>query len=277
MRLTAIVAIQHPVQIWYVRGPLFALGVLVLLFPALLRTPAAWAGITLLAASWVIRYWPSADNHVFLLGYWTLAVTLALCTTHADKVLAASARWLVVAVFLWATLWKGILSPDYMDGRFFRVRLMTDHRFSQVVQLVGGVSAQQIETSRAYLQPPPYGMQTNVAPELIETPAYLRFSSFLTWATVLLEGAVALVFLLPWGRWTNAIRHGTLLTFCATAYAIAPVLGFGWLLLAMGVVQVPADQRRLRLAYVGVFVLLRLYTDIPWTRVLLAIQAGTSA
>ena len=277
MRLTAIIVVLHPVPAWYLRAPLYSLGILVLVFPKLLRTPLIWAGIALFLGAWVVRYWPSADNHLYLFTYWTLAIALALCSTRTDWALAVSARWLIVAVFFWATLWKAVLSPDYMDGRFYRVRLLTDARFSQVVQFVGGMSAEEIEASRLYLQPPPQGIPKNVSPRLVETRSFVRFAMFLTWATVLLEAAVGLVFLLPWGRWTSMIRHGLLLTFCATAYAIAPVVGFGSLLLAMGVAQVPENRSKLRFAYVGVFLLVRLYAEVPWTRFLLAIGARATS
>jgi hypothetical protein len=56
--------------------------------------------------------------------------------------------------------------------------------------------------------------------------------------------------------------------FCGTTYALAPVAGFGWLLATMGLAQCHARQRVLRNAYVGVFVLILLYSEIPWTGVL---------
>ena len=56
--------------------------------------------------------------------------------------------------------------------------------------------------------------------------------------------------------------------FCATTYALAPVAGFGWLLATMGLAQCRPDQRTLRGAYVAVFVLILLYTEIPWAGVL---------
>lgn len=79
-----------------------------------------------------------------------------------------------------------------------------------------------------------------------------------TWGTLASECAIALAFLAPLGRgvW---LRHALLLGFCATTYAIAPVVSFGWLLLAMGVAQCPPEARRLQFAYLGVFGLLVLY------------------
>lgn len=276
MRLTAVILVLQPVPIWYLRPVVLSLAVLALLFPSALRTPALWGAIAFLLAVWVIRTWPLADNHNYLFVYWTLAIFLALCSRQPERTLAKSARWLVAAVFLWATVWKAILSPDYMDGRFYRVRLLTDQRFAQTVQVVGGLSADQLAAARGYLEPPPFGEPSLVSPALAEPPAVTRLATFLTWSTVALEAAVALAFLLSWGRWTSAVRHGVLLTFCAAAYAVAPVAGFGWLLISMGVVQSPAEARRLRAIYVIVFLTLRFYLDIPWGGLLLRIGAGPS-
>lgn len=47
-------------------------------------------------------------------------------------------------------------------------------------------------------------------------------------ATVAIEGAIAVAFLLPLGWGIAGIRHALLLLFCATTNALAPVAGFGW-------------------------------------------------
>ena len=65
-----------------------------------------------------------------------------------------------------------------------------------------------------------------------------------------------------------------LLVFCVTTYALAPVAGFGWLLAVMGLAQCHPNQRMLRGAYVAVFVLILLYSEIPWAGVLADWTAG---
>ena len=45
-----------------------------------------------------------------------------------------------------ATLWKVALSPDYLDGRFFRVTMLTDVRFEGFAQLAGGLTRDQLES-----------------------------------------------------------------------------------------------------------------------------------
>ena len=56
--------------------------------------------------------------------------------------------------------------------------------------------------------------------------------------------------------------------FCVTTYALAPVAGFGWLIATMGLAQGRPNQHPLRAAYLAVFLLILLYSEIPWTGVL---------
>ena len=52
-----------------------------------------------------------------------------------------------------------------------------------------------------------------------------------------------------------AVRNGLLLFFVATTYAVAPVLGFAWILLIMGLAQCPSSLPKTRLAYMTAFAL----------------------
>ena len=56
----------------------------------------------------------------------------------------------------------------------------------------------------------------------------------------------------------------TCIGHCIVTCAVATVDGFGWLLLAMGAAQCRLEQRRTRLGYVAMFVLILLYREIPW-------------
>ena len=60
----------------------------------------------------------------------------------------------------------------------------------------------------------------------------------------------------------GAARHVVLIAFCASAYALAPVESFGWLLLALGAAAAPADAGRTRAAYVACFALLIVYSGL---------------
>jgi len=99
----------------------------------------------------------------------------------------------------------------------------------------------------------------------VEPPAVRAAAHALTWATLAVEGAVAAAMALPAARFAP-LRDASLLLFCAGTYAIAPVAGFGWLLIAMGVAQTPS--RRARTLYLGAFALLVFYDQVPWLHVL---------
>ena len=59
------------------------------------------------------------------------------------------------------------------------------------------------------------------------------------------------------------LRHVLLITFGVATYAVAPVAGFGWLLMVMGLAQCGPDQRQFRLAYLVTFGLVAVYAETP--------------
>ena len=167
-----------------------------------------------------------------------------------------------------AVLWKAVLSPDYVDGRFFRVTLLTDERFADASLVFGGLSRDQMAENRTFLEPLPEGAELLNPPAFVEPPRLRVFAAVATWGGLLLEALIALLCLIPADGRVQIARHAALLAFCVTTYALAPVAGFGWLLATMGLAQCRPNQRALRGAYVAVFVLILLYSEIPWTGVL---------
>lgn len=125
---------------WFVRPTILAVALLMLVVPRLLRHPLAWGVVTFLITIRIAADWPLADNHIYLLCYWSLAIALALRSPSVSSTLAFSSRWLVGVACVFAVLWKAVLSPDFLDGRFFRVTFLTDPRFDAVAQLIGGLS-----------------------------------------------------------------------------------------------------------------------------------------
>src|SRR5262245_11975783 len=106
---------------WTLRPLILAAAGLALLSPRVLTSSLVWYALTMLLAARIVADWPLPDNHVYLLMYWCLAIALALGSAMPDRVLMTSARMLIGTAFLMAVIWKGMLSPDYLDGRFFRV------------------------------------------------------------------------------------------------------------------------------------------------------------
>jgi hypothetical protein len=108
-------------------------------------------------------------------------------------------------------------------------------------------------------------------PVLVEPPAFRALAMVATWWLVAIESLVALTFLV--GR-RGRLRHLALIGFCALTYAMAPVAGFGWILLALGLAQCGPEERGLRAAYLTTFFLVLIYGGVPWTGLLLSIRGS---
>jgi hypothetical protein len=268
LRLTAIELLLRPMGPWTVRPLILVASGAALLWPRALNSSVTWYAIAALTAARIATDWPLADNHIYLLAYWALALALALGTSDPARVLEQSGRWLLAGAFLLAVLWKGALSPDYLDGRFFRITWLTDPRLEDAVLLVGGFSVDQLESSRAALQPLPEGAELLDPPRPSEPPRFRWLVAASTWGVLAIEALIAVACLLPLRGRAVLARHVLLLLFCSVTYAFAPVAGFGWLLLAIGVALTGPEQRALRATYVGVWFLVLLYSEVPWTGVL---------
>jgi hypothetical protein len=268
LTLTAIILLLRPLDVWWVAPFVLAAACLSLISRAVRRAPITWLLVAALIAARLVFVWPLSDNHIYLLAYWCLAIGLALTAPASAPTLATSSRWLLGAAFALAVLWKAVLSPDYLDGRFFRVTLLTDERFADASLVFGGLSREQMAVNREFLAPLPEGAELLEPPSFVEPPRLRAFAAVATWGGLGLEALIALLNLVPAAVRLQGARHLSLLVFCATTYALAPVAGFGWLLAAMGLGQCTGAQRTLRVAYLAVFILILLYSEIPWTRLL---------
>jgi hypothetical protein len=264
LTLTAIVLLLRPLDVWWAAPFVLAAACLALLSRPVRRAPITWMLVSALIAARLVFVWPLSDNHIYLLAYWCLAIGLALTASAPAPTLATSSRWLLGAAFAFAVLWKAVLSPDYLDGRFFRVTLLTDERFADASLVFGGLSREQMAVNRDFLVPLPEGAALLDPPSFVEPPRLRAFAAIATWGGLGLEALIALLNLIPTGARLQGARHVSLVTFCATTYALAPVAGFGWLLATMGLAQCTQAQRTRRAAYFAVFILILLYTEIPW-------------
>ena len=256
--LTLLSLLLAPIGAFDLKALILVLAAGALLMPALARSALLWLTLAALAAARVALDWPLSDNHAYLLAAWCLALAIARASPTPGDALARSARLLLVVVFALAVLHK-LLAPDYLDGTFFRWLLAADSRFEDLGRLLGR-SDQALESTRAWLETPPW--QAPAAGALfVETPLLRQTARLLTFATLAGEAAVALVFLVPVPAW---LREAALLAFCVGTYAIAPVADFGWLLLAMGVAQIPRERRRARALYLAAAALLVFYREVPW-------------
>jgi hypothetical protein len=267
-RLLLLTLLLNPGLRWQERAALLLLASAGLLSPALARSALLWLGLGAAAAWRALHAWPHADNHDFLTLWACLAVAVSLPAPDPRAALARNARLLLGLVFAFATLWKAVLSPDFTDGTFFRVTLLTDGRFRDLALLAGGMSEALFEENARRLDAFAGGFAGAPWPGLVEPPALRRLASLLTAGTLVGEGLVALAFLWPGARGLARLRDPALLAFCALTYVVAPVGGFGRLLCALGIAQCGAD-RRLRLLYLGTWLWVLFHETVPWSEALL--------
>jgi len=270
LRLTAIALLLRPMGPWFVRPALIAAAALALIYPRALASARLWGAVALLIAFRIADDWPLADNHIYLLAYWALAIALSLRGAAPPAALAHNSRWLIGLAFACAVLWKAVLAPDFLDGRFFRVTLLTDPRFGEAAMLIGGLSQEELVANRRALSPLPEGAAWQTPPPIVETPRLRALARASTWGILLLEAAVAVAMLASAPAW---IRHALLLVFCLVTYAFAPVAGFGWVLLVMGLTQTSDDDVWLRRLYVATFLVILFYSEVPWAALLLDVMA----
>ena len=210
--------------------------------------------------------WPMADNHAYLLALWCLTLFLYYYREASLTILANNARILIGLVFLLASFQK-INADDYLNGSFFRYLFLTDDRFEDFAILFGNISYQQIDDARKVLDA--YQFSPGITHgQIVPFSAEFHLLVFIaTWWNVLDQIVVACCFLSPVNSILFKSRDFVLLFFCVTTYAVAPVPGFGWLLISMAIVQCE-PKPRVYIAYYVTFFLILFYYQIHWAQLL---------
>lgn len=241
----------------------FALGAAL---PRLLRTPLFWYVTATILGTGVYLTWESADNHRYLFVYWSLALCCAFSLPRAQQplALAITSRWLIGLCMLLAAAWK-IASPDYLSGSFFHFELLADERFAHFASWTSGLSLEQLTKNRTLRESLVAGQLTGVKLSQVQlhfTPTLTAIAKVLTWWTLGLESLVAGLFLAAGVVRCRArlvlVANLTLLLFAATTYAVAPVRGFGGILMLLGLAQCESEQKKLRYVFLAAFVLMQL-------------------
>lgn len=258
-KLTMVYLILMMSGSWYTRLPLILLCSLGLV-TSLSRSPVVWLGIVLSLGLRVLTSWNRIDNHDYLISYWALAICLAVATRQ-PRALAFNGRLLIGLCFAFAVLWKGVLSDSYVDGRFFHVTFLRDQRFVRLGSLAGGMEEEFFRENAKRVKDQ---ARSQAAPEPLQlhsTPQLATLAHITTWFTLWIEALIALVFLWP-GSAIARVRDAILLIFAWGTYAIAPVPGFGALLMMMGFAQ--AEYRLSRALFLGTTFLVYVYEYVPW-------------
>ena len=205
----------------------------------------ALAGVRLVAL--VPVEWPMLDNHHYLLTYWLLALGFAHLGPAPSRTAALASRLLIGLAFALATLWK-VIAPDFPTGEFFRYLLATDGLPTSIGSWLPGGDPVLVEANE---EAAAAAVADGPAVTLAEAPLGPVIGRGLAWWTLAIEAAVAIAFLAPAGRRLVSTRIAVLLLFIVTTYPIAPVIAFGWTLVAMALALVPEGDHRWLLALLG--------------------------
>lgn len=232
--------------------------VLALPRPAVLTSPWFWGAAFAVIGARQLSSWHDLDDHVIVTTYWCGAIALALTAKDQRTTLAASARFLVGALFAFAAGWK-LRSAEFADGSFFRHAFLFDERFEVAARLVGGTSDAAHDANFEAVEGLLAGSGTGEV-MLREGARNTALAQLFTWWGLLIESTVAVAFLLPLRQRYQPLRHAALIGFAATTYVVVPVGGFGTLLLVLGAAQATSERGRIGYLIGGLGLLV-------WTRI----------
>ena len=231
------------------------------LFPSLIRDPRLWLAAGILQVVRNVMVWTRLDDHIAVANYWSFALALSLASPRILSVARGNARWILALVFLFATGWKAT-SAEYVTGAFFEYTLLLDDRFLSLARWVGGVPTESLAENYRQMALLRDGALPGFEFVARSTDQAHRLAQFLTWWTVIIEGAVTATFLVACLGWITPVRNWLMVLFAATTYVPVPVTGFCAVLMVLGFAQCQPNERRSRWAYGGVFFAALLWTPI---------------
>jgi len=262
IRLTLLLLLLYPPGAWYARIPLALIAVLGIVWPRLGRHWAFWASATGFVALANGLGWYAADNHKFLLAYWCLALVCAFLAREPLSVLSSSARWLLGLVFALSVGWK-LAAGDFVDGSFFEYTLLMDPRFEPISRLLGGYSEGMAEFNQVARKALVSWDSSLETVQLLGAHQVRFLAAILAAWTVLIEGSIAVLFLVPRTRVTGALANALLIVFSVSTYLVAHVIGFGSTLAVLGASYASIQSGGWMRAHVVVFIAMQIYR-LPW-------------
>lgn len=266
LRFTALFLLLYGSSTVLLDIPLRVMCGLMLLSPTLLTSQVMW--ILICGIVWWINAtdWLWIDNHKILITYWCLVCALAVSAKDTDGVLAWNGRVLIGLTFLFATTWK-MLAGEYWNGAFLHSVFLLDDRVEFVATAISGLSPHTLPQNRlleSLLKQFPQEIGSVILTTSSRLQAFTLASSY--W-TLLIEGSVAIAFLINPLRLFSQVRDWFLIVFIATTYFLLPVLGFAYILIIMGFAQCHPKHTAIRVAYIALFAFLQL-SRLPWNSLL---------
>lgn len=271
--LTLILLLLYPGS-WAEVRVAFQLGAVAgLLYRPLWSVSGFWFVLAALMGAYCIVTWHDADNHKYLIAYWCLALGLSCNARDQSQALRINARLLIGLCFLLAVYWK-LRTPDFLTGDFYEFVMLTDDRLFAVAQLFTDMQPETYFQNRAAVDRLTAYSSTLTQVSLDGASRVRSLSVVVTAWTVFIEAWVAASFLWPSdSAWASSSRDSSLLVFTLTTYVAAPVSGFAWILLILGLAQVRLRRAVWRPAYLGVLAVVILYQLDPVNALLVWLES----
>ena len=244
----------------YFVNPVVTIATAGFILLTLLKRQIFWIVVAILITLKTLSTWSTQDNHNYLVNYWCIALAIAMGHENPIKMLALNARILIGTAFTFAVIWKGFLSPDFINGDYFHYLYLTDLRFKDFLLLFCQMPAEMIDHNYELLKElkdsPTFQAQ-------LQGPAHLHFiAQMSTGWTLLIESAIAISFLSPPKKWLGPYRDWILMAFALVTYFIITVSTFGLILMTLGFAQSSVDHTRVRRGYIATTVIILAYTTM---------------
>ncbi|QBA63885.1 hypothetical protein [Muriicola soli] len=245
-----------------------------ILFKRLRVNPFYWIvifgfGATFYLVLDLVGYVP---NHKHIFAYAMLSVILSLFLAQGNynfalNFMKGQAKYIIGFCFLFATIGK-FLAPEFLNSSFFDFTNTTDPRFFGSTSFIGDIDLNLLKENEANLSRLRQTNDLGLSYELKGADSIEGFGYFLTYWTILIEGLIAISFIIPQKFYLSRIRDIFLVTFILTTYPIATVLGFATILALLGFIQSLKERPTVfSWFYLSVFLLLPL-NYLPFNRVM---------
>lgn len=213
--------------------------------PQTLRHWLLWASLCAVMAAATMQTYFLQGNDYFLILYLSLTALVALQFDRPLNVIRLNARLLIGIVFALATLWK-LTSESFLSGTFFVHTLLFDNRLAPIARTLGQLPAISYHANRDAWD----NLDLINGFHVLTTPEIQVLAIVLTGLALLVEGMIAVSFLLPFEA-CRRLRDPLLLAFFVGSYTLLPVPSFGMALATLGYAQAtnPRIERLYALSY----------------------------
>ena len=252
LRLTSLLLLLYGSSTIILDVPLRIICGLMLIAPGLLTNQVLW--VVICGLVWWVNAndWLWIDNHKILISYWCLVCALAVSSQDPDRVLAWNGRMLIGLTFLFATIWK-IIAGEYWNGAFLHYTFLVENRVEAIATFISSLPPDILPQNQLLEEILSRFPQTVKSVTLSSSHRLEVFTLTASYWTLLIEGIVALAFLVDSFSFLFRIRDWLLILFIATTYFLLPVLGFAYILSVMGLAQCSVNARYQPIFYIFLF------------------------